>query len=77
MGWMEEDSAGNLWFRAAAGNSIENRESSTFVVDGKFRIRLSGDFAEPVIRQEGGRTELLVPIRFRSNAASLIEEMTW
>jgi cbb3-type cytochrome oxidase cytochrome c subunit len=66
-----------LWFRAAVGQKIEAAEKNWFVVDGNLRIRLESD-AAPVVRQAGGRQELLIPVRFGpNNKAALVQDFLW
>ena len=66
----------NLWFRAWSGAKIEEQGDGTFVADGRLRIKFQAD-AKPVLRREGGRAELLVPIQFKGSEARLIEDLVW
>lgn len=66
----------DLWFRAWAGTSVEEKEDGTFLVDGRIRLKLTGQ-GKPIIRREGGRAELIVPIAFAGSDAKLVEEIIW
>jgi mono/diheme cytochrome c family protein/cytochrome c553 len=68
----------NFYFRAAIGNKIERKDESTFVVDNKLNLKFSGlAGANPVMRQSAGRTELLIPIRFKKDRAQIVEDIVW
>lgn len=66
--------AGKLYFRAAVAAKIEEK-SGVFLVDEKVRLSFPG--AKPVLRNSGGKTELLVPVVFRDGAAQIVEHITW
>jgi mono/diheme cytochrome c family protein len=66
----------NLWFRAWSGSKIEEQTDGTFLADGRLRLKFQAD-SKPVVRQEGGRAELLVPIKFKASEARLVEDLTW
>lgn len=68
----------NLWFRAAAASKIEAKTDGEFLVDGKLslKFKIQGG-AKPLIRQNGGQSELLVPVQFQGNEARLVEEIIW
>jgi mono/diheme cytochrome c family protein len=68
----------NLYFRGAVANKIEGNGENAFMADGKLNLKFSGlAGATPVIRQSGGHTELLIPIRFKEDRAQIIEEIVW
>lgn len=64
-----------LWYRAAAGKSIESRDAG-YVVDGLLTVRLKTS-AAPVIRKTGGGFELLVPVKFAGGKATIIQHYRW
>jgi mono/diheme cytochrome c family protein len=66
----------NLWFRAAAGDKIESTGDGWYRVNGEYRMRIESA-APPVVRQSGGKTELLVPVRFDKGRARLVQEIVW
>jgi hypothetical protein len=66
-----------LWFRAAVGTKIDQVNQNTFSVDNKLTVKFSDLAAQPVIRQSGGRSELLVPVRFNGDRARIVEEIVW
>jgi hypothetical protein len=71
-----EGPSANLWFRAAVGGRIEATGDGWYRINGEYRMRLESA-APPVIRQSGGKTELLVPVRFRDNGARIVQEIVW
>lgn len=64
-----------LQFRAAVGTKIEDKGNSTFLVDGKIRVKLTGGQAH--VRESGGKQELLIAVEFKNGAAKLVEELSW
>jgi mono/diheme cytochrome c family protein len=66
----------NLWFRAAVGSSITEKNGS-YVVDAKMSLQFALSGGKPVIRQSNGRTELLVPVVFHGREAKIIETIIW
>jgi len=78
----------NLWFRAALGDKIQDLGNQTYLVDGIVRLgfppvllkgRNTDAPASPqiMVRQSGGKSELLVPVIFESGKAELVEEISW
>jgi hypothetical protein len=65
-----------LWFRAAAADKIEATGDGWYRVGGEYRVRIESA-APPVIRRSGGKTELLVPVRFDKGRARLVQEIVW
>lgn len=65
--------SGKLYFRAATGKIA--KEKDAFLVDEKLRLKFPG--ATPVLRGEGTKSELLVPIDFTTGKATVVEEMIW
>ncbi len=73
-----EESMEGLWFRAAAGRTIDRHNNGEFMIDGKLLLTLKGERkAEPIVRGTAGRSELVVPVRFEAGKASLSLEYTW
>ncbi len=67
-------SVGNLWYRAAVGDSIEPTADGWYTVNGSWRVRLD---AVASIRKSAGKVELLVPIKFTDDSATLIQDYAW
>lgn len=66
-----------LWFRAAAGSKIELADG-VFVVDDHLRLKVDATAAsEPVVRQNGGRFELLVPVDVSPVAGEIHLRYQW
>jgi len=68
----------NLWFRAWTGSKIEAQSENSFLADGKIKLQFQlGGAAKPIIRQIDGKSELLVPVSFKGEQASIVEEIAW
>ena len=65
-----------LYFLAGAGE-IKPLDNGQYAVAGAATIRLRTGSATPLVRQNGGRQELLVPVLFDNRKAEIIEEITW
>jgi mono/diheme cytochrome c family protein len=63
-----------LFFLAAVGRKIKE-DNGVFAVDETQKLKFTG--AIPVIRENGGRTELLVPLTFTGEEAKFVEEISW
>ena len=63
-----------LTFRAAVGSKIEAAGDGWFKIDG-CKMRIEG--AEATVRQSGGKSELIVPIRFKDGKARFVQEYAW
>jgi mono/diheme cytochrome c family protein len=63
-----------IYFRAATGK-IEPQPDGWFLVDGNVRLKLTG--GQPVIRETGGRRELVVAVDLVDGKAELVEEIAW
>jgi mono/diheme cytochrome c family protein len=66
----------NLWFRALTADKIEDTGDGTFKIDGKWTLRLNIR-GKATIRQQGGQSELLVPVVFDSNKAQIQITYDW
>ena len=64
-----------LWFRAWTADRIEQQENG-FVAGGKVTLRFAED-TKAVVRESGGKRELLVPIQFNGGEATIVEEILW
>jgi hypothetical protein len=64
----------NLYFRAAAGGKIESLGDGWYRIDG-WKMKVEG--GTPQVRQSGGKTELLVPVRFADGKAEIVQEFAW
>jgi len=68
----------NLWFRAWVGSNIQTENDASFLMDGKTKVKIDlAGGARPIIRQSKGRSELLVPVQFELNKATIVEELIW
>jgi mono/diheme cytochrome c family protein len=63
-----------LCYRAAVGSKIDHGENGWYKVDG-WKVRIEG--ADVVIRQSGGKSELIVPVHLKDSKAQFILEYAW
>lgn len=73
------EAAGNpndLYFLAAAGNSIEKVSEAVYRIDNRYNVRISGS-KPPSLRESRGRKELLVPIEFTNGKSKFVQEFEW
>ena len=66
----------NLHFRAAVGKSIKDLGDGWYQVDGEWRVRVVAD-PSPMIRQSGGKAELVVPVLLKGGKGRIVEEFAW
>jgi len=67
----------NLWFRAMVADKIEPAAAKgTYRINGEWTLKLDAG-AEAKIRKSGGKTELLVPVRFQDGKARIVQEFVW
>jgi hypothetical protein len=71
-----EKAVEGLHFRAAVAGKIEPHKDGTYLVDGNRRLRIEGD-EKPLLRESGGKVELLVPVRFKDSKAAFVIEYAW
>jgi cytochrome c553 len=68
----------NLWFRAGVGSKIEPQKDGSYLVDGKLRIKLQDTTGgQPVVRRGGENAELLLPVTFNGQKATVRETFVW
>lgn len=67
----------NLYYRAAAGKKIESIDGQ-FVIDDQLKVTLDSTASSAaMIRDSGGMSELLVPVRFVNGEARLTQVYEW
>ncbi|HEX5034537.1 MAG TPA: cytochrome c1, partial [bacterium] len=66
----------NLYFRAAAAGKIEEGPGGSYKIDGIWTMKI-GSKQKPLVRDNNGKHELLVPVTFEGNAASITQEFEW
>lgn len=68
----------NLWMRLATGDSIRDEGNGRFFVDSRMRLTIQSTGAQPaLVRESGGRQELLVPVQFVDGSGTVEVEMVW
>lgn len=65
-----------VWFRAAVGEKIEPA-GQAFVVDNSWRVQVTAPGVSPVIRSDGNRRVLLVPLTVSATPVTLTQEIVW
>jgi len=63
-----------LYYRAAVGGKIEHADKGWYKVDG-WKVRIEG--ADAMIRQSSGKSELILPVRFKDGKAQFVQEYAW
>ncbi|MFN0017209.1 MAG: PA14 domain-containing protein [Pirellulaceae bacterium] len=71
-----EKPAANLYFRAAAAGKIEDVGGGSYKIDGLWTMKI-GSNQKPFVRENSGKQELLVPVRFDGKGASITQEFEW
>ncbi|HVX14269.1 MAG TPA: c-type cytochrome [Pirellulales bacterium] len=68
-----------LYFLAGAGqiSQVEGNDKSEYTIAGVATVRLRGGRAVPLVRHNGGRQELLVPLEFDNGQAHVVQEISW
>jgi hypothetical protein len=66
----------NLYFRAAVGQSIELTDNNTYLIDDNTALTFKSE-KKPVIRENGGNKELLIPIQFSNDSALIEQTINW
>ena len=70
----------NLYFRAAAGNTVEVLKGGWFKVslgdNVSYRVKLDGN-GKTFLRKSGGKTELMYQPAFKEGKATLTQEIVW
>jgi hypothetical protein len=66
----------HLWFRALAAGNIEPQDDGWFAVDGDWKLRVESA-VKPIVRQSGGKQELLVPVEMPEGKARFVIEYHW
>lgn len=69
-----ENPPDNVLFRAAVGSKIEALSDGWYRIDNAVQMRFN---ASGHVREDGGRSELLVPVKFDGKAAHLVQEIHW
>lgn len=67
-----------LYYRAAAGKTIEPQDDGWFLVDNALQVRVrSAEMRVPVVRPVQNGFELVVPVEFKDGMARIIQEYVW
>jgi len=70
-------SAEGLYFRAAAASKIESFNDG-FTLDGHLKLTLDTQHKKSaIVRQSGGKTELLIPVTFANGKAEITQIYEW
>jgi hypothetical protein len=67
---------GGLWFRAWVGSTILLNPDGAYLIDGKFKVKISSA-STPLIRPGEGQSELLVPVELGTGEAKVVQEIIW
>jgi len=64
----------HLYFRAAVGSKVEAGKDGWYHID-SWKMKLEG--GTPMVRQSGGKSELLLPVVFTDGKAQIVQEFVW
>jgi len=71
-------STDGLYMQLAQGKHIARQGDGSYAVDDRtYLVALPAGAAEPTIRQQNGRDELLVPVRFDRGEAKVAYSIVW
>jgi len=68
--------AGDVWYRAAIANDIQDTGEGNYRIDDIWNIRLKST-EKPTIREMNGKKELLLPIKFVDGKATIVQDYLW
>jgi mono/diheme cytochrome c family protein len=68
--------AERLWFRAVVAGQIEPASGGAFKIDNRWLLTV-GSPGQPLVREQAGQQELLVPVVFQNGAARLEAKYEW
>jgi mono/diheme cytochrome c family protein len=63
-----------IYFRAAAGKTIEPQADGWYRIDGRYSVRVSG---EPAIRQAGNQSELILAVDGDKDSMTIEQAIVW
>ena len=71
------ESSGSLWFRAAAGR-VEALAGGGYRIDGKLTVSFGlSPGCKAIVRNSGGKQELLVSVSLDKGKARIEEKISW
>jgi hypothetical protein len=71
-------STDGLYVLLAQGRNIVKQSDGSYAVDDKtYAVTLASSSAQPVLREQNGRAELLVPVRFDRGEAAVAYSIVW
>jgi hypothetical protein len=71
-------SADGLYVLLAQGKNIARQADGSYAVDDKsYLVTLPPGAAQPVLREQGGRAELFVPVRLDRGEAVVVYSIVW
>ena len=74
----ENGAPAGSYYRSMAATKLARQEDGSYLVDEKLSLRLGlPPGVQPVLRESGGKMELLVPLSGRGPELTIVEEMTW
>ena len=67
----------NLYFRAAVADDIEANGNNTFLIGDQQIMQIVESGNRAVVRESGGKKELLVPVVFANGKATIKQLISW
>lgn len=65
-----------LYFRAAVASKIESAGNGIYRIDGEWSLAIEAT-TPALMRRSAGKTELIVPVRFRDGRATIVQQFVW
>jgi hypothetical protein len=56
---------------------LEPQTDGAYILDKSLKVKVTGDVGEPLVRNAGGKQEILYPVRFRNGVARILQELHW
>ena len=66
----------NVWFRAVVANQIDVLDNNSFKIDNRWTLKVTSA-GNTFIRQQPNQRELLIPIQFNGNEATIELTYDW
>ena len=65
------------YFRAVLSNDVDPQSDGAYVVEKSLKLKVTGSVGQPLVRNAGGKTEILYPILFKDGKAEILQEIVW
>lgn len=73
---LESDETKSVWYRAAVGSKVTKNADGSFTVGDDYQTRISSN-GEILIRDTGGKQELIIKLNLENGSAEFTQEYIW